>query len=492
MADEKDRDEEERLSRREFAKGAALTTVALSIGCGDPMEGPDAGDAGGGADGGPASMDAGAAQDAGRDAGHDAGPEPVEPPESVTESPTDFPFGVASGDATATSAIFWTSYAGSASIELAVWEMDGDTYLRAVHVGPATPREGYVHEDVGTLEGGKRYRYAFFVVEGGARTVRSAIGRMRAALPSDAMEPLMIGATSCTNNGRSIGSLGQAGMRDDLDVFLYLGDTTYNDGATTLGDYRGKWEENMGRAEYQSVRAATSALATWDDHEFDNDWNPETFDAARRDAAIQSFFDYQPLRRDPASPDKVYKSVRWGLTAEIFVLDCRSERRPSTRGSTDEYLSRAQMDWLKSGLSASPAVFKIIVNSVPITDFPGAFDFAQNDRWEGYPTQRDEILSHVDDEGLRGVLWVAGDFHLASAQRVATSGPGASQVELLVGPGGQTGNPLAFGLGGPQFDFASGRNNYTALELLPAQGRVRAYWIDDSGSSFEVHEYDIG
>jgi alkaline phosphatase D len=147
------------------------------------------------------------------------------------------------------------------------------------------------------------------------------------------------------------------------------------------------------------------------------------------------------------------------------------------------------MDWLKAELALSTAVFKIIMNSVPITDFPGAFDFAPQDRWEGYAAQRREILQHIDDAMIRGVLWLAGDFHLASAQRVATSGPGATQIEILAGPGAQSGNPLAFGLGAPQFDFASTTNNYTVLELDPATARVRAYWVDGSGSVAETQEY---
>lgn len=477
---------EEVFSRRQFVKGTLATTVALSVGCGDPMMGSDAGDAG--------ARDGGGEMDAGpdSDAGVDAGLEPVEPPEGFTESPADFPFGVASGDVTSMSAIFWTSYAGTGTVQLVVWEMEGDTYARTVHVYEVTVRERYVHEDVNSLEPGKRYRYAFFVVEGGTRTVRSAIGRLRAAFGADTMEPLWIGAVSCTKNGRGLATLGHAGGRDDLDLFLYIGDTTYNDGARSLDDYRGMWEEQIGQPEYQAVRASVSALATWDDHEFENDFDPETLDAAQRDAAVQSFFDYQPVRRDASSPNRVWKRMRWGRTAEIFVLDCRNERLPSSRGSTDQYISREQMDWLKAGLASSEAVFKLILNSVPISDFPGVFDLARNDRWEGYPIQRGEILQHIDDTGITGVLWIAGDFHLASAGRVARSGPGATQIELLVGPGANTANPLAFTLGGPQFDFASGTSNYVVLELLPAISRVRARWIDGSGSSFEVHEYDLG
>ena len=81
-----------------------------------------------------------------------------------------------------------------------------------------------------------------------------------------------------------------------------------------------------------------------------------------------------------AAPDRIWRSFRWGHSAEVFVLDCRGERRPSTRSvnPTREsvYISRAQMDWLKAGLRASPAVFKFIVNSVPIYGRPGGLEAA--------------------------------------------------------------------------------------------------------------------
>lgn len=480
-------DEDKRTSRREIIRTGLVATVGLTIGCGGGNET----DGGGDPDGGSPDPDGGSpGTDAGRDAGMAV--EQVPPPESVTESATDFPLGVASGDATTTSAIFWTSYTGSSPIELVVWEMDGDTYGPTVFVGAALPIERYVHVDASALSPGRRYRYTFFVRDGATRTSRSAIGRMRAAIASDALEPLVIGAVSCNSNTRDIATLGHAGGRTDLDLFVFLGDSTYNDGAVTLAEYRAPWTQNIGRPEYRALRGAASMLATWDDHEFDNDWNPETFDAAQRAAAIQTFFEHQAVRRDPTNPDRVWKSVRWGRTAELFVLDCRSERMPSTRGDADAiYVSRAQMDWLKAGLMASTSTFKIIVNSVPISNFPGFFDFTSNDRWEGYAAQRTEILSFIDTNLISGVIWLAGDFHMASAGRVDTSGPGSTQIELLAGPGAQTGNPGAFSLGAPQFDFATSDDNYTIIELDPMMGRFTATWIDGGGGTIETLDYDI-
>ena len=75
--------------------------------------------------------------------------------------------------------------------------------------------------------------------------------------------------------------------------------------------------------------------------------------------------------------------------------------------------------------------------------------------------------------------------------RVSTSGPGATQVEILAGPGAQSANLLARFLGGDQFDFATGDNNYTRIELDPATGAARIWWIDGDGSTLETLEYAL-
>lgn len=137
--------------------------------------------------------------------------------------------GVASGDATETTAVLWTQHDSARELELAVYLMDGEQYLEeAVVTLVRVDAGGFVHVRVNGLTAGARYRYTFFELNGAQRTARSTIGRFRAALSADALEVVTFGASSCTNNGRSMDVLSQAGRRTDLDCFLLLGDTTYN------------------------------------------------------------------------------------------------------------------------------------------------------------------------------------------------------------------------------------------------------------------------
>jgi alkaline phosphatase D len=191
-----------------------------------------------------------------------------------------------------------------------------------------------------------------------------------------------------------------------------------------------------------------------------------------------------PMCRDGECPERLWRKVRFGKTVEVFVLDSRGERKKSA--SPPEYLSRAQMDWLKQSLASSTAMFKVIVNTVPITRFPQMFATTRRDRWEVFPHQRDEILSFTESGKVPGVLWLAGDFHLAMIGRANATGLGSRSLEVLAGPGAQLGNPFVPWLFGRQYDWASAENNVTTLKFDPAKKRVTvSYWGADNR---KVHE----
>lgn len=406
-----------------------------------------------------------------------------------------FTFGVSAGDIRYDAAILWCYIEAGVQLGVALWEVDeSDTWTRVGEALELTPNErGYCHHEIALPTPGSWYRYVFYVRGEDSQWVsRSSVGRFRAALAPGALEPLKFGAVACCFQGLSPRPLDHAAFNRELDGFLFLGDNVYNDGAESQQEFHESWAQNLTKSSIQTLRGTTGVLATWDDHEITDNFDPESVTPELFEVARQSFFDVMPLRREvDDTPERLWRSVKWGATAEIFLLDARSERTPSKRQSADgEYLSRAQMDWLKEGLSNSDAKFKLIMNSVPISDFPGFFDAAPEDRWEGYPAQREEILAFIDDEEIPGVLWVAGDFHLASVQRVSVSGPGQKQNEILVGPGAQVGNPLAIGLSlRDQFDWSSTRNNYTVISLDPISETVSLEYIgaDIAGNAETIH-----
>jgi alkaline phosphatase D len=199
------------------------------------------------------------------------------------------------------------------------------------------------------------------------------------------------------------------------------------------------------------------------------------------------------MRRSLVDPNRIWRSVRWGGTVEVFLLDTRGERLPSTRQSSQPvYLSPAQMDWLKDGLEASDAVFKLIAHGGPISENA---DDDEEDGWPGYAAAREEILSHIHYGNIPGVLWVAGDVHYGAVGRVGTSGPGSNLIEVLGGPIVQTPNVLGAGnaslFHGDQFDWVGANNGYAELEFQPASGQVVVRMWNDSGSLLNSQTYQI-
>ncbi|MBI5497339.1 MAG: alkaline phosphatase D family protein [Deltaproteobacteria bacterium] len=492
-------------SRRDFLLTSAAS-VGIAAAC-NPTRGPQ-----GGQDAGPLSTtgdggsqqvaDGGGPSDAGTaDAADAAVPDAAPPapdagqPVNVQDVPLTsvWPLGVAAGDTTPTSAMLWTQYTGFRTLKLLAWESaDGSPGIRVADAEVAA-EDTYVKFDVVTLSPGARYAYVFLELEDGAPVGRSPVGLFRAAIAEDAEERLLLGATSCTKNGRNFGTIGHAAGRADLDAFLLLGDTSYNDGAETLVEYRAKWAENLGTPEYRALREATAVYATWDDHEVVNDFTPEDVSYAKFVTAQQAFWETLPIRPHPTVPGRLWRSFRWGRTVEVFVLDCRGERRPSTRDSGNaEYLSAAQMSWLQEGLRTSPCVFKLIMNSVPIGNFPTVFDVARGDRWEGYPSQRTAILRFIDETPVTGVLWVSGDFHLATIGWVSAAGnPGEHQLEFLVGPGAQTGNVLASTLNPPLWEWATPDDNYATFDLDPGTRKVIVTFHAASGTRLAQRSFTV-
>jgi alkaline phosphatase D len=456
------------ITRRGLLRGVAVGTAGLALGAcgGDPAVGGDAGPS--------------------PDAPIDAPPIPIDPPERVAEVAA-FPLGVSAGDLVGTRGLLWTRYAGAAVLACVAWRVEGDAYVEELAQVTATPADGgFVHVAIEGLVPGARYRYAFFETADGARTGRSRIGSFRAPIADDAIEPLTFGAISCTKDSHATDPIQRAADHGGLDAFLFLGDNVYADGATDPTSYRTKYEEHYGRPAHVALRAATGQYITWDDHEIVNDFNPETLDADHTAAAFGAFFEHNPCAKVAGDERRIWRSARWGRTLEVFVLDTRSERLPSTRtGANAQYISPAQLAWLEAGLAASPCVFKVIMNSVPITNMPLVWDAAKSGRWEGYEAQRTALLRHIDDNAIAGVTWLSGDFHLAFISHVGTAGqPGANQREILAGPGGQSSNPLVGTLNQPQFSFASGTNNFTTLQFDPAARSITVTYIDGDGQPF--------
>jgi len=247
------------------------------------------------------------------------------------------------------------------------------------------------------------------------------------------------------------------------DVFIHCGDTIYadqplpaevtlDDGtvwrnlvtpakakvAETLEEFRGQFLYNLMDENLRRFNAEVPQVVLWDDHEVRDNWWPtrviekdpryQTQSVALLAArARRAFLEHQPIRLSSEDPERIYRSIPYGPSLEVFALDLRSYRGPNSRnrqevaGDETAILGARQVAWLEDRLRASRATWKVIACDQPlglvVGDGPARFEAVANGN--GAPLGREleiaALLRSLRDRRVRNLVWVTGDVHYAAA-----------------------------------------------------------------------------
>jgi len=368
-------------------------------------------------------------------------PEPIDAgtawaidPASITEDATRFPIGVHAGAMTATGVRLSAAHDGP--LLARVWRTSAAGARFLVHEAMIEPVEGHLKASVSGLGAGW-YEYGFF-----GDNFRSPLGRFRTAFAQGDLRPLTIVPMTCTHIRHAPFTGVQMSGEIEADLYIHLGDLVYADDATNGEEYRREWRKTFAEGSYIQAFAKRGYYYTWDDHELANNIDPTMIEPARLAAAKGAAIEAMALETD--AEGRIWRSYRWGNTAEIFVLDCRTERVPAGRETpAAQYISPAQFAWLESALLASPCKFKIIMNSVPVARMTMLWDYGTPDRWQGYEAQRARLLTFLETNQLRGVVFLSGDYHCGYVAKVEPTGWASQYLDIAVGPTGNGPNPAA-------------------------------------------------
>lgn len=391
-----------------------------------------------------------------------------------TEDVAAFAWGVQVGDVDAATAIVGVRTTDAEGLALVLALAGRQAWTEVGRVENLVPDGGVVHVTLTDLLADSAYSLAFYAADGARR---SGVARFRTAqAPGAGARKIVFGATSCFGAADFPFPSLQSAAGERLDFFVLLGDTVYADGAETFEEFQAYYLANFEAAPLQEMFSSTSVVATWDDHEIGNNWSWNVMTQETFDAALAAFREAVPQRSGPRGT-RIWRKIAWGPSVDLFVLDCRGERKD------DRTISVEQMAWLKAALSASTARFKLILSSTPITDMTGWIGTAgASDRWQGY-AQRGEILEHIRAGGITGVLWISGDQHLGMVNRVDSPGGAAEDAwEVLAGPVGSAINPLGEQVPvGDQYELVVLDWNWVRFELDPSLGTAQLAFIGDDG-----------
>lgn len=193
--------------------------------------------------------------------------------------------------------------------------------------------------------------------------------------------------------------------------YMNLGDWPYADkdpAARTLSEYRAKHRAVREPAWIRGLLRRFPVYAIYDDHDIRCNWDGKwrERESERIAAGLTAWDEAFPLRTATR-----YRDWRWGRHAHFFMLDTRMYRSANEDpdGPDKTMLGPQQKEWLLSGLRSSESSFKFVISSVPLGFATG------NDHWSAFATERDEVVSTIRDEGIRGVVFLTADRHYFAA-----------------------------------------------------------------------------
>jgi len=502
-----------------------------------------------------------------------------------------FSLSIMSGDPSATGVVLWTRidpvwYQAGTTLRFQVSDeqsfnslvLEGE--IPASAIGPASDYTARVDLD-GQLQSARRYYYRFIY-----RDVASPIGRCRTAPASGmSVNRLSLALLSCQDYANGYyGAFRHLAQRDDVDFVLHLGDLIYEYAtdphaqslpfadrqillpsggsvALSLDDYRHLYRTYRRDPDLQACLEQHTFIVIWDDHETANDcyWDydrdtlgapdhPYTLDATygndpsllrqlKRDAQ-QAWLEYVPARVEvnhnashPWEHLSIYRRIRLGDLADLFLTDERSYRSPHPcgegnlferllpvgcqdyRASDQTMLGHKQRDWLIDGMTSSSAQWKLWGNQVCFMELALPRDGRRIplnvDAWDGFMAERRYLSDAFWQTGVENLCILTGDFHSYAAgyikrnyqansnldrqnvigtEFLTTSITSANVLDGLAGALDRDpatpdknvpiGNRL-FGVNNPHLEFFdSAQHGYSVLDLATNACEWSAYAVD--------------
>ena len=214
------------------------------------------------------------------------------------------------------------------------------------------------------------------------------------------------------------------------DLMLWLGDNIYLREPDWDGraGYLHRYTHTRSAPEMQRLLRSTRHYAIWDDHDF----GPNDADGSWINSALaREMFDLfwpNPTCGVPGAEETVATAFTHG-DIDFFLLDDRTHRVPGDlRTEEPAMLGRAQNDLLILALKYSRAPFKLVAVGSQVLSNAAVFE-----NYATIPGERAELLRRIEEEGIKGVVFLTGDRHFSQLSSVKLK-DGRTLLDLTVSP----------------------------------------------------------
>lgn len=266
------------------------------------------------------------------------------------------------------------------------------------------------------LRRGETYDYAIEGAHG--RTERHTLRTS----PPEGARSLRIAFGSCFRDytDRRL-TIFDAIRREGSDIFLMIGDNSYyyepdwqTEHTMMLAQLRHRNSDPLRR-----LIADVPVLGVWDDHDYGPGDTDSRFGAKETSLRVFQRCWAQSSWGTEETPG-VFSAVRHG-PAEIFLLDGRYHRRYDQKFM----LGEAQLAWFLERLRQSDAPVKLVVSASQV--LPEYAVWKEWDCWRrDAPGELEAMLSAIEANEIRGVVFVSGDLHMANLMHVRGRAFGSS------------------------------------------------------------------
>ncbi len=196
-------------------------------------------------------------------------------------------------------------------------------------------------------------------------------------------------------------------VEQEPELMLWLGDNFYLRDADLYSKAATYYRFSTDRAtkELQPLLSAAHHYAIWDDHDF----GPNDADGSYvgKENSLEAFKSYwgNPSFGVNGQP---------GITAafeyndvDFFLLDNRYHRNANYRTTGDKaMLGKPQIEWLIDALKYSDAPFKLVAVGGQVLNTAAVYE-----NYSTFPEEREFLLKRIEEEGIKGVVFVTGDRH---------------------------------------------------------------------------------
>ena len=213
---------------------------------------------------------------------------------------------------------------------------------------------------------------------------------------------------------------------------LWLGDNVYlrETETSAMSGITYRYRHTRNQPEIKQLLTAFPHMAIWDDH----DYGPNNGDASYyhknlSGEAFRRFWANPGYGIEGASSTCITSMFSWS-DADFFLLDNRSHRTPpELKGlNAPTILGEVQITWLIQALKNSKATFKFIAMG---GQFLNTHNYSET--YSTYPQERQRIIDLIDQNGIKGVVFLTGDRHCGELSKITTSA-GIDIYDLTVSP----------------------------------------------------------